>query len=230
VVGVNGFGCIPPCDLRLHNEAPRAFAKRLSLRRSQSCDEGIAEMASLYQGRGCPLKRFQSQHTVTLPVSHYPFVIPVRQKFDTLDQERELSQRHQVWLIDQSLGKIQQLSDVHCDIRVQAKAIATSHYKVGLCATDTPQRSAEALSRGLVGAISPKSAGHPGPRYRPVSQGKIGQQTLGTMWNPQVLSTDDQVELSYEGQSGRRLPVVASTQLRPRRHDPHIPHANGPAL
>jgi hypothetical protein len=84
-VGADSLRCVSLSDLHLHNEATRAFAERLGLYRGQRCDERITEVASLYQSRRCALKCFQSQQTVTLPISYHPFVIPVRQKFDTLD-------------------------------------------------------------------------------------------------------------------------------------------------
>ena len=85
---MDGFGHVSLCNLHLHNDTTRAFTERLGLYGGQRCHEGITKVTSLHQSRGCALKCFQPQQTVTLPVSYHPFVFPVREKLDTLDQER----------------------------------------------------------------------------------------------------------------------------------------------
>src|ERR1700751_4434947 len=100
--------------------------------------------------------------------------------------------------MDQSLGEIRQISDVNTDFRVKPEAIITGQHKVGPSVANTPQRRAEPLSRALVRAIPPKNAGHPCPGHWPLSQGKVGQHTLGTVRNPQLLSTDNQLELPHQ--------------------------------
>ena len=96
-VGADGLGRVSLRDPHLHNQTARAFAQRVGLCRGQRRDEGIAEAGSLHQGRGGALQCFQSQQTVTLPVSHHPLVIPVRQKLGTLDQVLDVIHREHRW-------------------------------------------------------------------------------------------------------------------------------------
>jgi hypothetical protein len=117
-VSVDCLGCVSLCELHLHYEATRAFTERFGLHRGQRSDEGITEVAALYQSQGSPLECLQSKQTVTLSVSHHPLVIPVREKFDTIHQEREPRQTLQTWLVDQSLGEICQVGDINSDMRV----------------------------------------------------------------------------------------------------------------
>ena len=130
---------LPCSQMRANHDSAGTFAQRFCLHDRQCGDQRWAGSSSFEQ---CVRRAFQGREprqSISLPVGHEPFFIPVRQKFDPINQQLDLGQRFAVGRVDESLRQVVQLGKIHRDFGIQAESVTADLDEVAVYLPQPPK-------------------------------------------------------------------------------------------